>query len=233
MQFTELFGLFWTKYRGEETPPTSGDPEWQIAIRNYNDALNRLEGFDDVKWNFLYSTLLTSSGSGGVHALFTGITTYACPDDMAEPGGQLTIISASGARTNYPVVQPYEVQALSQNQQVAWFTGDRNTGFTMHLNVAPVAAENGLSFDYIYYKQATRLDPDTETGTSVVAGGDPSFYYLHMAAQRFLDSRNFPAYQVMLRDSEESLKGMKLKNNSGAQYQSWTLVDTSGTGWGV
>lgn len=231
MTFTELFGLFYTKYRGEESPPTSSDPEWEIAVRNYNDALQRLQGFDDTKWNFLWSTLQTSEGGGGVTTLTTGVTDYSCPDDMAEPGGQVTFIDANGNRSNYPVVSPHQVQAINDTTQVAWFTGDQSNEFTMHLNVAPTATENGYSIDYNYYRLPTRLDPDTEDGTSLIEGGDPAFYYLHMAAQRYLDSRNTVAYQAMLRDSEEALKGMKLKNNSGSFYNPWGVSDT-GPGFG-
>jgi hypothetical protein len=232
MDFTTLFGLFYTKFRGEETPPGTTDPEWTIAVRNYNDALQRMENFDDTKWNFLWSTLRTTVGTGGITTLTTGTTSYACPNDMAEPGGQLSILDSNGNRTNYPVVNPYEVQALNQQSQAAYFTGDRNNGFTLHLNKAPTSTENGRSIDYNYYKKVSLLNPTTETGTSIIAGGDPAYYYLHMVAQRFLDNRNFPAYQVALRDSEEALKGMKLKNNSGTHYSAWTLLDTSGSGWG-
>lgn len=231
MTFTELFGLFYTKFRGEETPPDSSDPEWTIAVRNYNDALQRMQSFDDTKWDFLWSTLQTTVGTGAVSTLATGTTAYACPSDMAEPGGQVTFIDSNSNRTNYLVVKPHEVQAISSTQQVAWFTGDQSRGFTMHLHVAPTSQENGYGIDYNYYRTPTRLNADTETGTSKIEGGDPAFYYLHMVAQRYLDNRNFPAYQVALRDSEEALKGMKLKNNSGSFYNAWGMQDT-GPGFG-
>lgn len=234
MTFEELFGIFYTKYRGEESPPTSTDPEWEIAVRNYNDALMRMAHFDDTKWEFLYGTLQGSAQVSPAldRTLTTGDTTHTAPTDMAEPGGFMTFIDSNSNRINYQVVQPYEVQAMSQNSQFGYFTGDRNTGFVLNLNVAPTATENGYGLDYTYYKKPTLLDPDTEAGTSVIAGGDPAFYYNHMLAQRFLDSRNFPAYQIAKRDAEEALKGMKLKNNSGTHYNQWSMQDT-GAGFGV
>lgn len=234
MTFEELFALMYTKFRGEETPPDTTDPEWKIAVRNYNDALMRMANFDDTKWNFLYTTLQDQAQVGGlpIKVLTTGTLTYAAPTNMAEPGGHITFIDTNLNRTNYPLVQPHERQALSQQTSFAYFTGDQNSGFVLHLNRAPSTTENGYGLDYTYYRKPTRLNADTETGSSIIEGGDPSFYYLHMVAQRFLDSRNFGAYQVALRDSEEALKGMKLKNNSGSWYSAWGVQDT-GPGWGV
>lgn len=230
MDFETLFGLFYTKYRGEENPPSATDPEWAIAVRNYNDALMRMQHFDDTKWTFLYDTL--QNNGGGENLLVADQVDYTAPDDMAEPGGYITFISSTGARTNFPLLQPHEMQSISPLSQAGYFTGDQNSGFTLHLNRVPSSTEAGQGIDYTYYKKPELLDPEEEDGSSIIAGGDPAFYYLHMLAQRFLDSRNFPAYQVALRDSEEALKGMKLKNNSGSWYSSWTMQDT-GPGFGV
>lgn len=233
MTFETLFGLFYTKFRGEESPPDNTDPEWAIAVRNYNDAQLRMANYDDTKWNFLFTTLQDSAqvSPALVRTLQTGDTTYTCPADMAEPAGYVTYIDTNLGRTNIPVVQPHERQALTTSTRYAYFTGDQNSGFVLHTNPAPTGTEVGYGIDYVYYKKPTLLDPDTESGTSIIAGGDPAFYYIHMLAQRFLDSRNFPAYQVALRDSEEALKGMKLKNNSGTWFNAWGIQDT-GPGFG-
>lgn len=234
MDFETLFGLFYTKYRGEESPPTTTDPEWAIAVRNYNDALMRMSHFDDTKWNFMYETLqdVVQVSPVLVKTLSTGDTTYTAPANMSEPGGYVTFIDTNDGRNNYPLLQPHEIQSITSTSQAAYFTGDRNSGYVLHLNVAPTATENGYGLDYTYYKKPTLLDPDTEGGTSIIAGGDPSFYYNHMLAQRFLDSRNIPAYQISKRDAEEALKGMKLKNNSGTWFNAWSMQDT-GPGFGI
>ncbi len=83
MEFNTLFGLFYTKYRGEENPPGTTDPEWAIAIRNYNSALDRLETYDDTRWDFMKSTLLTSGSTNTT--LSTGTPSLAAPDDMLFP----------------------------------------------------------------------------------------------------------------------------------------------------
>lgn len=230
MDFETLFGLMYTKFRGEESPPDSTDPEWEIAVRNYNAACLRMQSYDDTKWNHLYTTRMEEAD--GTSTVTSGTSEYETPDNMAEAPAFVDLIDSNGNRTKYPVIQPHEVQITSRTSPYAYFTGDQNNGFTLHLNPTPDATVDGYTIDYMYYRKPILLDPNTEDGSTIIEGGDPAFYYWAMAAQRFLDSRNFPAYQVALRDSEEALKGMRLKNNSGSYYNPWSLMDTSGSGWG-
>lgn len=235
MTFETLFGLYYTKYRGEETPPDDDDPEWKIAVRNYNSALERLEDYDDTRWDFLKTTLGASAQVSPVldRTLTTADTSFVAPTDMLFPGGLYWKIDTNLNRTPPRKIYKLEdIGTLSQNSQYGYFIGDKNNGYTFYLNPAVPAEENAWTLDYMYYKKATRLNPLTETGTSIVVGASGEFLSGYMAAQRFLDSRNFPAYQVMKRDSEEALKMMKLRNNSGDFYNPPMIQDT-GPGWGV
>jgi len=238
MTFSNLFGIYYGLFRGEGTPPATSDDEWTIAIRNYNNALLRMQSFDDTKWNFLYGTLQGSTQSSPtlVRTLATSTATYTAPTDMAEPGGIYTYIDSSGNRINYPIIQPHEVQLQNTNTHYGYFTGDQQAGYVLHINPTPNTTEVGESLDYIYYKKPTLLiastaDGTVETGTTIIAGGDPAYYYNHMLAQRFRNSENYSAYQTALRDAEECLKNMKLKNNSGTYYNAWGVQD-SGSGFG-
>lgn len=238
LTFKQLFDTYYTLYRGEDTPPATTDPEWVIAIRLYNNAVLRMATMDDTKWNFLYGTLQGSSqvSPALVRTLASSITSYTAPTDMAEPGGQLSYIDLSGNRTNYPIIQPHEVQIQGANSKYGYFTGNQQDGFVLHTNPVPSTTEVGFGIDYIYYKKPTLLvsstaDGTIETGTSLVAPGDPSYYYNHMLANRWRPDENFNSYQTALRDAEEALKGMKLKNNSGSYYNQWSVSDT-GAGFG-
>lgn len=238
MTFSQLFAHYYTLYRAEGTPPATTDDEWTIAIRLYNNALLRMAAMDDTKWNFLWGTLQTSTqvSPALVRTLATSTTTYVAPADMAEPGGLIAYVDSLGNRTTYPVIQPHEVQTQGALTHYAYFTGDAQNGWTCHINPTPSTAEVGLSLDYIYYKKPTLLiastdDGTVETGTTVVAGGDPAFYYNHMLAQRYRADESYSNYQTALRDAEEALKSMKLKNNSGSYYNQWSMQDT-GSGFG-
>jgi hypothetical protein len=221
--FKNLFGLYYNLYRGEATPPATTDDEWPIAIRNYNDALYRIQSADDTKWNWLFTTLQSSTqiSPALVRTLALSTTTYVAPQDMLEPGGQFTLTDSAGNMTNYPIVQPYQNQALNDNDTYGFFTGDRMNGFTFHINPTPTAANGlvGLTLDYTYYRKPTTLiastdDGTVETGTSIIEGCDPSYLYNHMLAQRLKVDENWSGYQVAMRDAEEALKNMKLKINS-------------------
>jgi hypothetical protein len=229
MDFSTLVGIYYNLYRGEATPPTSSDDEWTIAIRNYNAALLRMSTYDDVKWNFMWSTLQSSAA---VKILSTGVTTYTAPTDMQEPGGVLTFIDSNSNRLLYPILQPHEVQVTNQLSTYGYFTGNSQTGFTLHVNPSPTATVNGYGIDYDYYKKPTLLIPATEAGTTLIPGGDPMFYANFMLAMRFRNTRNYPSYQTALRDAEEALKLMKIKNNSGTYFNQWSMQD-SGSGFGV
>lgn len=238
MTFSTLFAHYYTLYRAEGTPPATTDDEWTIAIRLYNNALLRMAAMDDTKWNFLYATLQGSTqvSPALVRTVTTATTTYTAPTDMAEPGGLYSFTDSSGARTTYPIIQPHEVQTMNPNSHFGYFTGDQESGFTLHINPTPTTSEVGQSIDYIYYKKPTLLiastdDGTVETGSSTIAGGDPAFYYNHMLAQRYRADESYSNYQTALRDAEEALKGMKLKNNSGSYYNSWGVQD-SGYGFG-
>lgn len=220
MNFRELFELFYTKFRGEENPPAITDPEWQIAVRNYNDALQRLANYDDTKWDFLYGS---NQVDGVDKQTVASQSTYATPTDMYEYGGLIKLDD-----TQIPVIKPYEVSIQSIDTPYAYFTGDLNSGYTLHISPTPTTIQD---IEYTYYKNPPRLDATTEDGTTKICGGDPAYYYNSMLAQRFLDSRNFPAYQIAKRDAETALSGMRLKNYSGSWYNSWTIPNVGAT-WG-
>lgn len=234
MDFTTLFGLYYTKIRGEETPPAITDPEWKIAIRNYNSALDRLENFDGTKWDFMKTFLSASTQVSPVldRTLTTGDTVFTAPTDMFYPGGLYWKIDTNSRRSPpMKIYHPEDLGTISQNSQYGYFLGDQHNGFVFYLNPSVPSNENAWTLDYMYYKKLTRLNPTTETGTSIIAGAPTEFLANFMAAQKFLDSRNFPAYQVMKRDSEESLKMMKLQNNSGDSFNVPQVQD-SGPGFG-
>lgn len=229
MNFSTLFGLYYNRYRGEATIPGNTDDEFIIAVRNYNDAILRLVAMDDTKWNFLWSTNQTKTPN---QALLANTTTYVAPTDMLEPGGLLTYIDPSGNRLNYPILQPQDVQATTAKSTYGYFTGNPQTGWTLHTNPVPTSTQIGYLIDYNYYKNPPLLVPGSEDGTSLIIGGDPAYFYNHMLANRFLNTNNYPSYQVALRDSENALNDMRLKNNSGSYYTPWSLMDSSGSGWG-
>jgi hypothetical protein len=228
MDFTAIFAAYYTLYRAEATIPASTDDEYVIALALANEAVSQWEGYANTFWNELWTTAQTNS-TGGVVTVTTGTKTYACPTAMQAPGGFIKIVDATGKTVrSYNVVEVDQAQFMDDNSQYAFFTGNPNSGFTLHLNPAPDAAINGLLIDYVYYKQATNFT----TGASKTEMSDPYFIVHRMLANRFRTSRN-PYYNSALRDAEDSLSTMKLVNDSGSWSNPWKVADNSGSNWGV
>lgn len=230
MDFQTIFNEYYTLYRGDSDVPTSTDPEWSVAIRLANNAIRRWKSVDGVLWNELFTT--RSEAGTGDSALVTGQTAYAAATDMDEPGGFVKFTHPSnGSFTNYELVAPEQIQNLSPLSPAAYFLGDPSTGYTLNVHPSPVADLNGYTIDYAYYRKPTFFESD-EDGTTKAPMSDPYFIVHDMLANRFRASRNWTAYQIARRDADESLKNMIIQNNGVSPFNTWTVKDSSGVGFG-
>jgi hypothetical protein len=227
MTFTEIFTAYYTLYRSEATVPDSTDDEYTIGMRLANEAIKHWANYDGTYWKELYNTL--QDADDGTKLITTATTDYEAPSDMREAGGFVKVKDSSGnTQQTYQILEPQEVQFKTDRSTYAYFTGDPNNGFTLHLNPAPPSSLSGLSIDYVYYKQPTEF----ATGSDVTEMADPYFIVHRMLANRFRASRN-PYYQSAMNESENSLRKMQLDNNSGTFANPFKLSDNSGTVFGL
>lgn len=195
-----------------------------------NNAINRWANYDGTYWKELFTTLRSSTqvSPALVTTITTGTTTYTAPTDMREVGGFVRVNTSTGTLfQKYPIINVEEVQFRDDMSTYCYFTGNPTAGFVMHLNPAPTASLNGLTFDYVYYKKATSFT----AGSSTTEMANPYFIVHHMLYPRFRASRN-PYMNTALRDAEEALKNMQQDNNSGTWADPWSISDTSGTIFG-
>ena len=227
MTFNDIFTAFYSLYRAESEIPSSTDPEYTIAMRLANEAINRWANYDGVYWKELFGTL--QAADDGTKTITTGTTEYDAPEDMREAGGFVRIKNSDGNTVrHYPIIEPQEAQFKGENTVYAYFTGNPSAGFVMNMNPAPDTSINGMSIDYVYYKKPTLF----ESGDDTTEIADPYFLVHRILAQRFRASRNWSGYQTAMRDAEEALKIMKLDNDSGSWANPWKLADNSGSTWG-
>lgn len=226
MTYSEIFSAFYTLYRAESEVPASTDDEYTIGMRFANEALNYWANYDATYWKELFTTAQTSS-TGGVVTLATGTKTYLAPTAMREAGGYIKLLNGTTVQSHLPIVEPQEAQFRGDTSQYAYFTGDPNNGFTLNLNVAPTASENGFLIDYVYYKKPTEYT--TPASKSEIP--NPYFVVHRMLSQRFRASRN-PYYASAKADAENAMRVMQLDNNSGNWANPWKLADNSGSVWG-
>lgn len=228
MNFSEIFAAMYTLYRGEEEIPASTDPEYTIALRLANEAINRWANYDGTYWKELFSTNLNAD-SDGDQTIESDTATYDAPSDMRESGGYISLKDAQGNTVSrYPIIEPQEAQFKGDQGKYAYFTGDPSNGYVLHLNPVPESNQVGNSIDYVYYKKPTLFT----IGTDVTEIADPYFIVHRILAQRFRVSRNWSAYQTAFRDAEDALKIMKMDNDSGNWANPFKLPDHSGSSWG-
>ena len=228
MTFDQIFEAYYNLYRTEAETPDSSDDEYTVALRLANEAINRWENYDNTYWKELFVTLGTST-AGGETVLAASQTEYGTPDDMREPGGYVIVRDSSGSMVGrYPILEPQDAQFKSDNSKFAYFTGDPNNGFILHLNPAPTSSDAGKTIDYVYYRKATVI----EDGNTVVDMTDPYFIVHRMLSNRFRGSRD-PYCAAAKQDAENALQMMQMNNNSGTWANPWSLADNSGASWGL
>lgn len=226
MDFDAIFEAYYNLYRVEAETPASTDDEYTVAMRLANEAVSRWENYDDTKWKQLYDTNL-NDGSGS-QAIVTGTTLYDGPDNFQEAGGEVKVKDSSGnTQQHYRIIDPQEVQFQGDQSTYAYFTGNPGEGYELHINPAPPSSLNGMSIDYVYYKQATTFT----TGSDTTEMSNPYFIVHRMLANRFRASRN-PYYTSAKTDAEDALRIMKMENDSGSWGNPWLLPDRSGSIFG-
>lgn len=227
MDFDTLFAAYYVQYRTEADAPVSTDDEYTIGLSLANEAVNRWANYDNTYWKELFTTAQTNS-TGGSLTIVSGTKTYAAPTAMREAGGFISILDSDGNTVSrYPIIEPHEAQFKGNLSKYAFFTGNPNSGFTLHLNPVPDSSINGMDIDYVYYKKPTTFT----TGTDKPEMSQPYFIVHRMLANRFRGSRN-PYYQSAKSDAEDILRTMQLENNSGSWANPWSLTDNSGSKWG-
>lgn len=226
--FNDIFAQYYSLYRGEADTPASTDDEYTVALALSKEAITRWANYDGTYWKELFTTAGTN-GTGAALTVVAGTSDYAAPTAMREAGGFVRLKDSDGFTVqSYPILEPEQVQFRNDAATYAYFTGDPNNGFTLHLNPEPNADLAGLTIDYTYYKKPTYFT----TGTDKTEMADPMFIVHRMLANRFRVSRN-PYYNSAKIDAEDCLKTMQADNNSGNWANPWSLVDNSGSVWGA
>lgn len=226
MDFQDIFNEYYTQYRGDSDIPGSDDDEWLIAIQLCNQAIRRWDRVDGILWNELFALL--SDADDGDTTVVTGLQDYEVPSNFRKPGGWIMFLDSSGGTVKrLKCIQPYESQLYTDSSDYAYFTGDPNNGFTLHLNPAPGTSDSGLTLQYMYYKKPTTLT-SAETGTTLLEMNDPNFAVQDMLANRFRNTQKWPAYQTARKDADLTLSNMVNDNAAGTNFNSFKVPDISG-----
>lgn len=242
MQFADIFAEYYTLFRGDSDVPTTSDPEWIIAVRNCNGALRRLQETDAEDWDWLWTTAVADGDSytWPVSLTTPSTQTFDCPTNMRAPGGWISLSDpVSGQSFKIDVIPAYNVQRQTGSNPYAFYTGDPQHGYTLHISLTGTSFQ-GYTIDFPYYKFITMLDASSdgnggvkENGRTVTECPDSNYLIHSMLAARYRATRNYPSYQTAKADADAALQALQFKNRKGVDGHSFNLVDTSSGAFGV
>lgn len=217
MNFSDIFSTYYIEFRADSDVPDITDPEYLMALRFANVAINKWKQVDGVLWNELWTT--RADADDGDSTIVAGQLDYAAPDDFVYPGGYIRLGGVDQSSQTLQIYSPEEAQTMRGT--FAYFLGNPADGYTLRLsNVADNLA--GLAIDYDYYRAPTLMT----SGTDIPDMADPYFIVNSMLADRFRGARNFPAYQTAKRDADQALQSMITRNSMGTPTRGWTIRDT-------
>lgn len=233
MTYNEIFEAYYTLYRAEADVPageglaeSAWDDEYAIGIRLANEAVNYWAQYDNTKWKELFDT--NRNDGSGSQTIVTSQTVYDAPDNIQEVGGFVRAVDSNNNTVQrYKIIEPHEAQFEGDESTYAYFRGDATNGMELILSPSPASSLNGKFIDYVYYKKPSTF----ATGADTTEVSDPYFLVHRMLAQRFRASRN-PYYSSALRDAENSIKIMKMHNDTGSWANPWKVADNSGSVFG-
>lgn len=206
-------------YEVTSDTPAATDDDYLTRRRIMNRALHTWERNKGFWWNALWST--TSAQS-----IVAGQQTYTTPVDFRRAGGFVDVMNGTTRLRRYPVVSPNDVRTATQD--VAYFTGSPNTGYTLNLKNPPTPDLYGHTISYDYYKKVTEYtDP-----TIISEIPDPEYIVHYTVAQLWKGDRKMNAYQSSMEDAIECLKGMEVAAVANIDWQSFDANDeTEGFGY--
>lgn len=227
MTFEQVFTAYYSLFRADSDVPISTDDEYTVGMRLANEAINYFADYEGTYWRELFTT--NQLDGTGTQTITTGTTVYDAPINFKEAGGFIRVKDSDGNTVqSYERIEPHEAQFRDDSATYAYFTFDLATDtHKLTINPAPTSNLNGLDIDYVYYKSPTLFT----TGTSTTEMSNPYFIVHRMLAMQFRASRN-PYYSSALKDSENTIRLMQLKNNSGSWDNPPTIPDNSGSTWG-
>jgi len=217
MTFEEIFSTYYIEFRADSDVPDITDPEYLMAKKFANVAINKWKQVDGVLWNELWTSRAISEE--GDDTIVAGQLEYEAPDDFVFPGGYIRLGGGDQSSQILQVYSPEEAQTMRGT--FAYFTGNPADGYMLRLSSV---ADNlaGLAIDYDYYRAPVLM----ENASDIPDMADPYFIVNSMLADRFRGARNFPAYQTAKRDADSALQNMITRNAMGTPTRGWTIRDT-------
>jgi len=213
MTETEAQASLHMLYEGNNDTPESTDADYLTRRGLLNIAIAIWE--KEALWRELFVKL--ADASDGDKTTTADDADYDCPTDFLFPVGFLRI-----GTSYYPFKDVTKYQLIRSSDTSTYFyyiTGNKNTGYDIHLHPTPSSTGDTLSYEY--YKSATSLSATS----SVFEMSDP-YFAIYFALSKLLeqDGRIGEAQKAFM-EANARLERMKEINMTIPFYQENQVPD--------
>lgn len=211
MTLQQFQDILHSLYQGDTDAPTSTDTAWTHRVNLLKAAIGAWNGEKGILWNELFTML--SDASDGDKTVVADTLEYDCPVNFRFPGGFVRTFATGGASTYWKVMSPQKAELIQgQALNVCFFTGNANSGYTLHFVSQPQA---GHTIDYPYYK--TPFEPSS--AAHVLEMSDPYFaVYFVLSKLHEIDGEGDRAIKAF-NEAAAKLSGMRTTNEMPAWFQ--------------
>ena len=220
MTVTTLLQRIHTLYSKDSVYPTSGEEDYIVRFALLCNSIGIWEHDNEngTQWKELFVSLVDAE-DGDVQTVI-GLDTYDCPTDFVFPVSFVKIGTGDTA-VYYRKIEATEAVAYQgTTEDVYYITGNRKTGFKIHLmHTIPSAV---LDINYDYYK--TAFIPTLGTDTIEMEDEQFAIYWTLSELTKDDDPGLSSTYaQIAI----NKLDGMRLKNDQISNYQYLEIVDNN------
>lgn len=210
---TVLHGL----YQLDSATPGSSDEDWTIRLNLLVVAVNLWAGEEGIQWRELWTTANGTTSSATTYAL----SSIFSVSNFRFPGGFIRIQEVGTQWTYWPILDQPKSELFKNyltQPKFAWFTGNKQSGITLNLSVAPTS---GVAIQFPYYK-----DPFEPSATSdVIEMADPYFAIYYALSKLHESDGEGDRASLALQMAESRLRAMKFQNAKAPYLQENYIPD--------
>lgn len=213
MTLEDILKQIHTLVEGNTDYPSSTEDLYLTRVKRVELAIRNWANEEGVLWNELFVSL--ADASDGDKTVVSGTSEYSAPSDFVFPVGYLRLTKSGSSPIYYALIKPGDVQMYDNSSDKIWYvTGNKKTGYTIHINPTPGDNEDGYTIQYEYYKEP--FIPSNST--DVIEMSDPT-YIAYWAAAEEIEEENPTLYDYYTQIAINKLNAMKLKNDISTWWQ--------------
>lgn len=209
-----------TLYNGSSTPPSSGEEDYLVWTDLINVGINIWENEEGMLWRQLFVKLADAPDGDKTT---DGTNSYDCPTLFKFPNSAFVWLGTGDNKTAYRVIKQEDIQ-LYENNGGHWCYFLMDSSPTLEFN-PNLTIDTGSTISYNYYKEATPVS----TGSDTFEMSDPMFAVFYALSELKKEEGDTSALTI----ATQKLEAMKTQDNMASEFQENTVINPTGTGFGI